>query len=345
MDISDLIRTLERLEEQKLISPREFLSSQGREKASETISLYEKGLEYGLPQDALKSLFSKSTSAPEPEPVSTPAEASLDVDEILSDLSEVVEDEVSQPESWFLNDSEIHLFLSSLAHDNNISISGLQICCLADVEPTKGVLRKITSELDSVGFKSRLENDPTRPIRTRTRFYTVDLSQLDGLSDLWSFLSERREAKSWKVPIALYDYLDGTESGFRFVNDASGEDISIVLQSYNFDRFRNTLRPLYKKVYGESLDTLVKNNGMNKFLLSTAMMMAFPMTPLKSLVAERVSDTERRAEITALVRKTLQQIKVSQSIFDDDWTSLDSTVSGFVYLIACMIIDYNISGD
>jgi hypothetical protein len=344
VDISDLIRTLERLEEQKLLSPREFLSSQGLDKASETLSLYEKGLEYGLPQDALKSLFSKPESAPvsipDPEP-----ETSLDVDGVLRDLSEVVVGEASEPKSWFLNDSEIHLFLSSLAHDNNISISGLQICCLADVEPTKGVLRKITSELDLVGFKSRLENDPTRPIRTRTRFYTVDLSQLDGLSDLWVFLIERREAKSWKVPIALYDYLDGTESGFRFVNDALGEDVSIVLQSYNFDRFRNTLRPLYKKVFGESLDTLVKNDGMNKFLLSTAMMMAFPMTPLKRLVAERVDDPERRSEIKALVRKTLQQIKVSQSIFDDDWTSLDSTISGFVYLIACMIIDYNISGD
>ena len=176
----------------------------------------------------------------------------------------------------------------------------------------------------------------------RTRFYDIDLSQVESFSDLWSFLKDRREAKTWKVPIALYDYLDGTESGFRFVNEALGDDMSIVLQSYNFDRFRNALAPLYKKAYGVSLDTLVDNNGMNKYLLSRAMMEAFPPVSLKALVEGLVLEKGRRSEISTLVRSALQQIKVSQSLFDDDWTSLDSTLSGFVYLIACMIIDYNI---
>ena len=57
MDISDLIRTLEKLEEQKLISPREFLSSQGVEKASDLLSLYNKGLEYGIAQEKLLPLL------------------------------------------------------------------------------------------------------------------------------------------------------------------------------------------------------------------------------------------------------------------------------------------------
>ncbi len=337
MDISDLIRTLERLEEQKLLSPREFLSSQGVEKASDLLSLYKKGLEYGLPQETLKSLFS---SSPEKENTVDPQ-----TDLSTSSTEGDIEDDVEDPSSFFLGDSEIHLFLSALSNmENMITLSSLQICDLAGVEPTIGVLRKITNDLDSADVKSRLENDPTRPTRTRTRFFDIDLSQVESFSDLWVFLRERREAKTWKVPIALYDYLDGTESGFRFVNDALGDDISIVLQSYNFDRFRNVLRPLYKRAYGESLDTLVKNNGMNKYLLSRAMMEAFPPVSLKTLVEGKVEEG-RRSEISTLVRKSLQQIKVSQSLFDDDWTSLDSTLSGFVYLIACMIIDYNISGD
>ena len=40
----------------------------------------------------------------------------------------------------------------------------------------------------------------------------------------------------------------------------------------------------YKKAYGVSLDTLVDNNGMNKYLLSRAMMEAFPPVSLKALV-------------------------------------------------------------
>lgn len=334
MDISDLIRTLARLEEQKLLSPREFLSHQGLENASDVLSLYEKGLEYGLPQESLKTLFTTPKTLPT-TPEAPEAPEAPDVGDF-----EVVE----LPPFTFLNNPEIHMVLSCLTDTDEITLSGFQICYLSDVEPTKGVLRKITSALDSVGFKSRLENDPTRPIRTRTRFYNIDLTQLGGLSDLWSFLSERRESKSWKVPIAIYDYLDGTESGLRFINDDKGEELSLVLQSYNFDRFRNTLAPLYKRVYGKSLETLIKNDGVNKYLLSRAMMEAFPIVSLKRLLEDRVS-SDRRSEIRGIVKHSLQHIKVSQSIFDEDWTSLDSTLSGFVYLIACMIIDYNINGD
>ena len=348
MKILNIIRTLEALEAHGVLNPRDAIERHGFEKLTELLEIYKKASEWGVPSDHLAELFGVVKTAPPPvapQPVA-PQPA----------LDEPALDEPEPPRSiatvwkggdFFTGIKSTHERLLSLSDNGTICISNADVCTLLGAPPTQGTLRKITQVFDQHGFVSELRSDPTRPTRTRSRFYKINLSEWktsDELDDLWFYLIDKSEDEGgFMLPIAFYDYLDGTEGGLRFRNKHG--DLSLVISNQSYNTFCRVVKSHLKKVYGEapSNSNMVDNKDFNRYLLARSLRRAFPKTTLKDMLSSVSVKDPANAE--SYIRERLDGLVVSLDIFDDTWTPIDTQVSGFVYLLAQMFLDYYIEGE
>lgn len=349
MGLEELISKIEELESKSILSSKKYIEHYGWSKLKENLDLYAKGQSFGIPQQELESLFETPSEKivevfvqEQEEVVEVPPQ---EVVENLDQVSDLEEKEVEQ-RFFFLNDEKVHNALLNLSQDGILPILSNQICDLAGVESTKGNLGKISRCFEEVGFKSKYVSNPTRLTRTRVLRHEIDLNNLtQGTSDLWDYFEERRD-KSLKMPINLYDYLDGTESCLRLKKD--GSDLSIVVRRDTYRVFEQTLIKLMELAEGKKpelfIDT-IPNTRLNRYLLSESLIRAFPITTLKKLVKKEYPDLDS-FELEGTVnhlRTYLSEVLVSVGLFNDNWSSIDSSVGGFVYLLADMTLDYHMN--
>ena len=348
MNILNTIRTLESLEAHGALDPKTAIQRNGFEKVVEVLEIYKKAQAWGVPAEHLREIFSLLTgSAEDVAPTPSFDESEAPQIEIASDEAPVSEPlaEDTSSDRFFGSSSSLHEMLRSVSITGTLKISNLELCTLFGASPSQGNLRKITQVFDQNGMEGELSSDPARITRTRSRFYMINLDEWvdnGSFKDLWSYLRNKseKEAIGMCLPIAFYDYLDGTELGMRFRN--SEGDLSLVVSNKTYNSFVREVRLVLKRVYGESAPSgnMVDNTSFNRYLLSRALRMAYPKTTLKEMISEaQVKDAE---VAESYVRGCLENVQVSLDIFDDTWATIDTTLSGFVYLLAQMFLDYYI---
>ena len=287
VSIQKVIYQIEQLEKSSVLNSRSFIEQYGWEKLKEALTLYYKGLGFGIPQNELENLFKLSPVLVEEPPIVEEELPPVEVQEVENQVEEPVEtQEVEVQEHYFLNNERIHNALYTLSDEGVISILTNQVCVLAGVEQSKGNLKKITQGLEDAGFKSKYVSNPLKFTRTRVNSHEIDLNKLDeSLDDLWLYLSERRD-KEMKLPIKLEDYLDGTEGEVKLRKDR--DDLFITLSNPTLNLFKNQLLNLLNKVYGDTKQLVgqawLENTTLNKYLLSESLLRAYPSTTLRRLV-------------------------------------------------------------
>ena len=183
--------------------------------------------------------------------------------------------------------------------------------------------------------------------RTRTNLHEVDLNQLtEGLSSLWEYLADRRD-KNIKLPIKIEDYLDGTEGSVKLKRDK--EDLFIAVGNSTYNLFREELTRILEKAYGHTNQLVggewVENTELNKYLLSEALLKSFPSTTLRRMVKKEYPELDN-FEVEGTVqhlRDYLNDVQVKVGLLNENWSSIDTAVSGFVYLVVIMSLNYHMN--
>ena len=359
MSIKQVINQIEDLEGRSILKSKVFIDQYGWGKLKETLDLYIKGLSFGIPEDELESLFkveekntSDLTDASSVESFVTYPEDSIEdsIEDLIEAHIDVIKEEepVDQPTPHhFLNNELIHKALYRLSDEGVLSIMSNQICDLAGVDQSKGNLKKITQGLEQAGFKSKYASNPLKFTRTRANLHEVDLNNLtECLNSLWKYLSDRRD-KNIKLPIKIEDYLDGTEGSVKLKRDK--EDLFIAVGDATYNNYFVELTRILEKVYGHT-DQLVggewvENTELNKYLLSEALLKAFPSTTLRRTVKKEYPELDN-FEVEGTVqhlRDYLNDVQVKVGLLNDNWSSIDTAVSGFVYLVVIMSLNYHMN--
>ncbi len=336
MEVKKLIQTLDVLKTDKVIDPSEAIAQHGLEKVVEAVEAYLKGLEYGIPREVSLEVFKS---------LSTETEKSIDQREIKEEALEIGS---TDSEFIFLEDRELHDQLVQysyevLGQDGSISLTVRDICRLACVDLDQHNCSIISIYLDKAGFVSSSVPDPTKFTRTRTKRYTLNLLSLPNLSELWAELKEAKDSSS--LPIKITDYLDGTEDNVSLRQE--GNPFNLVVRNKSLVDFRNVLQEMMESVFETSESEgliYVENNGINRFLLAQALCHAFPITPIRQMV-RRESEEEnlKNSDLSAAVsyiRTRLKRMTACQGIFNEKWNLLDSSISGYVYLLSYMFLEY-----
>ena len=354
MSIQKVIYQIEELEKLSILNSRSFIEQYGWEKLKETLVLYSKGSSFGIPQKELEDLFKINPvefpveEKPPPVVKELPPSNSKEVEDLVEDIPIETQEDGGQEKTTtyhFLNNERIHNALYSMSNEGVIPILTNQVCILAGVEQSKGNLKKITQGLEDVGFKSKYVSNPLRFTRTRANLHEVDLNNLnESLGELWDYLSERRD-KEMKLPIKLEDYLDGTEGQVRLRKDR--DDLFITLSTPTLNLFKDELLNLLNKVYGDTNQLVgqawLENTPLNKYLLSESLLKAYPSTTLRKLVKKEYPQLDNY-EVDGTVqhlRDNLNDIQVKVGLLNENWSSIDTAISGFVYLIAIMSLNYH----
>ena len=338
MEVKKLIQTLGVLKTDKVLDPTEVIAQHGLEKVVETVETYLKGLEYGIPREVSLEVFNS---------LAIETEKSIDQREITEEHHE---NGGVGSGNLFLNDSELHDLLVQytyevLGSDGVISLTVRDICRLSCVDLDQTNCSLISVHLDKAGFVSSSVADPTKFTRTRTKKYTLNLLSLPDLSELWSELGNLKDSST--LPIKITDFLDGTEDNVSLRQE--GEDFNLVVRNKSLLSFRSILQEMMESVY-EKADSegliYVENNGVNRFLLAQALCHAFPATPIRQMV-RREADEEnlKNSDLSAAVsyiRARLKRMTACQGIFNEKWNLLDSSISGYVYLLSYMFLEYYI---
>jgi len=314
VEVSKLIKTLGELEKKGVFNPTKMISTHGLEKVSEAIESYLVGVSYGIPEDVCLSVLEKLSSP--------------------------------QTNNYFLGDEEVHNLLlkySRVAHgrEGYLYMNVRDICKLACVEANQTNTSEIAKNLERQGYVSTSVADPTKFTRTRVKQFHFDLSCLPDLSSLWSYLGELKDSAT--LPIKVSDFLDGTEDNYnlRFKK----EDFALVVPKECLLHFRTYLCDFVEAIYEEDSSSsymYLENTGFNRFLLSQVLCKAFPRVSLRDLVA-RSSKNIPPKEVTPIVdyiRERLRATQVNQGIFNAKWNLIDSNISGYVYLLSYMYLEY-----
>tara|TARA_B100000073_G_C23743603_1_gene574482 strand:- start:3684 stop:4724 length:1041 start_codon:yes stop_codon:yes gene_type:complete len=338
VEVKKLIQTLGVLKTDKVLDPTEVIAQHGLEKVVETVEAYLKGLEYGIPREVSLEVFKS---------LAIETEKSIDQREITE---EPQEKGVGDSENIFLNDSELHDLLVQYSYEvlgsnGVISLTVRDICRLSCVDLDQTNCSLISSHLDKAGFVSSSVADPTKFTRTRTKKYTLNLLSLPDLSELWSELGNVRDSST--LPIKITDFLDGTEDNVSLRQE--GENFNLVVRNKNLLSFRSILQEMMEAVY-ETNDSegliYVENNGINRFLLAQALCHAFPATPIRRMVWREAGEGNlEQSDISATasyIRTRLKRMTACQGIFNEKWNLLDSSISGYVYLLSYMFLEYYI---
>lgn len=347
VSIEQVINQIEDLEGRSVLKSKVFIDQYGWGKLKETLNLYIKGLSFGIPENELKSLFKveeKSTA----DLTEAPIEA-IPVAPIEAPIDALQEEELADKPTpyYFLNNELIHKALYRLSDEGVISIMSNQICDLAGVDHSKGNLKKITQGLEQAGFKSKYVSNPLKFTRTRANSHEVDLNKLtECLNPLWVYLAGRKD-KSIKLPIKIEDYLDGTEGSVKLKRNK--EDLFIAVGDFTYNLFKGELTQILEKVYGHTNQLVgggwVENTELNKYLLSESLLRAFPSTTLKKVVKKEYPELDN-FEVEGTVqhlRDYLNDVQVKVGLLNDDWSSIDTAVSGFVYLVVIMSLNYHMN--
>lgn len=314
VEVAKLIKTLGELEAKGVINPNEVISMYGLEKVSQAVESYLVGLSYGIPEDVCLSVLEK----------------------------------IKQKDTGnyhFLGDEEMHDLLLrysrvAFGQEGVLDLNVRDICKLACVESNQTTTSEIAKHLEQNGYVSTSVTDPTKFTRTRIKQFRIDLNDLPDLSDLWAYLGGFKDQAS--LPIKISDFLDGTEDNYnlRLRND----DFALVVPKDCLLHFRSYLYDFIEAVYEEDSSSsymYLENTGFNRFLLSQVLCKAFPRVSLRQLVSKSDKvDSTKVSEVVVFLRERLKATKVNQGIFNAKWNLLDTSISGYVYLLSYMYLEY-----
>lgn len=329
MDLKDLLGRLKDLESRQLLNPSEAISTFGFEKVRQVLVLMAEAESYNIPDTHFLTLLNEIRKPVKPSPVNQ--EISLPT------LPLFEKNTPTETASYFIS-SEVLEVLSNLSKDSEIKLSTRDIAILGGCDPNHSGTAKKISQLLEPHFDFELATDPTRPVRTRTKVFSINLSHPVDYSELNSFLSSRSEKKT-NFPIIISDYLHAEHSGYLFENQ-SNFDLSVCTSLVS--KFSSRFKKNTSVALGyESGDTyVVEDTPIMRYLLDRALKQSFPLVELCDLVdilALPTMSVEHRKEVCSLVRNVFSQIQVS-SDGGQTFSKLDYHLSGYSYLIAHSII-------
>jgi len=327
MDLKAVLDLLQDLESKGHLNPSRVISDFGFEKVMEVLSSIETARRYNIPEQYYLTFLNdlgKTTLSESREAVETPRE----VDQNCVFLS-----------------PDLFSALKRLSKDSEIKLSTRDIALLSGCDPNNvGVARKIASFMEAF-YDFELSNDPTRPARTRTKVFSVNLNSDVCYDVLNDFLSSKKE-DSWskRFPVILNDYLMGSESGFVFSQASRNWELPSDLVS----KFISIFKKNYKVAL--CLDkapdvSAIERSPLNMYLLDRALKQSFPSTDLHEMIeglATPYMTVDHRKDICVYVREEMANMSVS-SDGGDNFSKLDSNLSGFTYLIAYSIASAIIS--
>lgn len=329
MDLKDLLGRLKDLESRQLLNPSEAISTFGFEKVRQVVVLMAEAESYNIPDTHFLTLLNEIRKPVNTSPVNQ--EASLPT------LPLFEQNFSSESPSYFIS-SEVLNVLNNLSKDSEIKLSTRDIAILGGCDPNHSGTAKKISQLLEPHFDFELVTDPTRPVRTRTKVFTINLNHPVDYSELNSFLLSRSK-KGNHFPIIISDYLHAEHSGYIFENE-SNFDLSVCSQLVS--KFSTRLKKNVSVALGaESEDSyVVQDTPIMRYLLDRALKQSFPLVELSDLVDSLALSTmslDHRKEICSLVRNAFSQIQVSSDL-GKTFSKLDYHLSGYSYLIAHSII-------